>query len=67
VLAQAAQRSCGCPIPGGAQGQAGWGPGQPEPVGGKQPMAEGWKWMIFKAPSNPNHSMILVVLNALRG
>jgi len=33
-MAQAAQRSCGCPIPGGAQGQLGWGPGQPEPVGG---------------------------------
>jgi len=30
VLAQAAQRGCGCPIPGGVQGQAGWGPGQPE-------------------------------------
>jgi len=29
VLAQAAQR---CPIPEGAQGQAGWGPGQPELV-----------------------------------
>jgi len=23
-----------CPIPGGAQGQGGWGPGQPELVGG---------------------------------
>jgi len=22
--------SCGCPIPGGVQGQAGWGPGQPD-------------------------------------
>jgi len=22
--------SCGCPIPGGAQGHIGWGPGQPE-------------------------------------
>jgi len=29
ALAQAAQRSCGCPIPGGAQGQVGWSPGQP--------------------------------------
>ena len=29
VLAQAAQRGCGCPIPGGVQGQVGWGPGQP--------------------------------------
>ena len=27
-MAQAAQRGCGCPIPGYAQGQAGWGPGQ---------------------------------------
>ena len=29
VLAQAAQRGCGCSIPGGVQGQGGWGPGQP--------------------------------------
>ena len=28
VLAQAAQRGCKCPIPGGVQGQVGWGPGQ---------------------------------------
>ena len=28
ALAQVAQRSCGCPIPGGVQGQAGWGLGQ---------------------------------------
>ena len=26
----AAQRSCGCPISGGDQGQVGWGPGQPD-------------------------------------
>jgi len=25
---------CVCPIPGGAQDQVGWGPGQPELVGG---------------------------------
>ena len=24
ALAQVAQRSCGCPLPGSAQGQAGW-------------------------------------------
>jgi len=24
-----AQRGCGCPVPGGVQGHAGWGPGQP--------------------------------------
>ena len=29
VLEQAAQRGCGCPIPGGVEGQVGWGPGQP--------------------------------------
>ena len=29
VLEQAAQRGCGCPVPGGVQGQVGWGPGQP--------------------------------------
>jgi len=28
----AAQRSCRCPIPGGAQGQVEWGPAQPELV-----------------------------------
>jgi len=29
VLEQAVQRGCGYPILGGAQGQIGWGPGQP--------------------------------------
>ena len=29
MLAQAAQRGRGCPIPGGVQGQVGWGPEQP--------------------------------------
>jgi len=29
VLERAAQRGCGCPIPGGVQDQVGWGPGQP--------------------------------------
>ena len=44
MLAQAAQRGCGCPITGGVQGNAKWGPGQPDllldpevgnPVGGR--------------------------------
>jgi len=48
ALAQAAQRSCGCPIPGGIHG---WGRGQPELVS--------WSWVGFKAHSNPCHSMIL--------
>ena len=29
VLEQAAQRGCGCFVPRGVQGQAGWAPGQP--------------------------------------
>ena len=29
MLEQAAQRGCGCPVPGDVQGQVGWGPGQP--------------------------------------
>ena len=29
VLAQAAQRGCGCLVPRGVQGQVGWAPGQP--------------------------------------
>ena len=34
ALAQAAQRSCGCPLPGRVQGQVGWGFGQPGLVEG---------------------------------
>ena len=45
MLEQAAQRGCGCPIPGGVQGQVGWGPGQPGLVlnveVGALPMAAG--------------------------
>ena len=32
MLEQAAQGGYGCPIPGGVQGQVGWGPGQPSLV-----------------------------------
>ena len=32
ALAQAAQRGCGCHIPGGVHSQVGWGPGQPVPM-----------------------------------
>ena len=37
----AAQRSCGCPIHGSTQGWAGWGPGQPELVGGSPAHSRG--------------------------
>ena len=34
ALAQTVQGSCGCPVPGHVQGQAGWGFGQPGLLGG---------------------------------
>lgn len=39
ALAQVAHGSCGCFVPGSAQGQVKWGLGQPELVGGNQHMA----------------------------
>ena len=33
VLGLAAQRSCGCPLPGSVQGQVGWSSEQPGLVG----------------------------------
>ena len=41
ALAQAAQRSCGCPSPRGGQGQAEWGPAQPEPADGSSAHVSG--------------------------
>jgi len=32
TLAQAAQRSCGCPLPGRVQGQVGWSSEEPDLV-----------------------------------
>jgi len=65
VLAQAAQRGCGCPVPGGVQGQVAWGPGQPGlvlnvEVGGPACGRGGWRITILEVPSNPGHSMILI-------
>jgi len=48
-----------CAIPGGAQSQVGWGPGQPELVVASLPTAWGWGWVGFEVPSNPNLSMIV--------
>lgn len=52
ALAQAAQRSCGCPIPGDVQGWLGVGPGQPElvsdnPVHGR---GHGTGWSLTSFP-----------------
>ena len=41
ALAQAAKKCCGYPIPGGIQLQAGWGPGQPDLVGGSPAQGRG--------------------------
>jgi len=56
---QAAQRRNGCPIPEGVQGWFGWSPGQPDLMGGNQSMIDFWRLVVFKAPSNLSHSMIL--------
>ena len=62
VLEQTAQRGCSCPIPGGVQGQVGWGHGQPGLVNGEvggPAWQGGWRFMILEVPSNPGHSVIL--------
>ena len=59
ALAQAAQRSCGCPLPGRAQGQVGRGCEQPGLVERVLAHGRGWNWMICEVPSCPNHAMIL--------
>ena len=62
VVEWAAQRSCGCPVPGGVQGQVGWGGGQPGLVNGEvggPVWPGGWRFMIVEVPSNPGHSVIL--------
>ena len=58
--------SCGCPIPGGVQGQVGWGPRQPGlvlnvQVGGPAcgGVGVGWRFMILEDPSNRGHSVSL--------
>ena len=42
-----------CPNPGGTQGQVGWGPGQPELVGGSPAHGRGWGWVGFRVLSKP--------------
>ena len=42
TLAQVAQRSCGCPLPGSVQGQVGWSSEQPGLVEGVPARVGGW-------------------------
>lgn len=52
-MEQFAQRSCGCPIPGGIQGIVGWEPVQPDMVSGNFACGrKGWNQIVFKFPSN---------------
>lgn len=55
AVAQAAPRSWGCPIPGSAQGQAGWGLGfgQPGLMEGVPAHGRGWNWVVVKGPFQP--------------
>ena len=46
-------------IPGGVQGQAGWGSGQPDLVGGSPACSRGLELGDLQGPFNPSHSVIL--------
>jgi len=56
-LEQVAQGGCGCPIPGGIQGQAGSGSGQPGPVAGDPAHSRGgetrWSLWFFSTQAIP--------------
>ena len=47
------------PIPEDIQGQAGWGPGQPHPLGGSPAHSRAVEPIVFKVSSNLSHSTIL--------
>jgi len=47
-----------CPIPGGIQAQVGWGPGQPELLGGSPAHGRGLGLVGFGIPANPSHFVI---------
>ena len=66
VLEQLPREAVDAPsIPGGVQGQVGWGPGQPGlvlhvEVSGPAYGVGGWSFVIFDVPSNPSHSVIVL-------
>ena len=53
TLEQVAQGGCGCPIPGGIQGQAGYGSGQPGLVVGDPAHSRGLKLDDHCGPFRP--------------
>jgi len=61
TLEQVAQGGRGCPIPGGIQGQAGCGSGQPGLVVGNPAHSRGLKLDGHCVIFNPGHSMVLIL------
>jgi len=59
TLEQVSQGGCGCPIPGGFQGQAGCGFGLSCLVAGDPAHSRVVETMIIMILFNPGHSMIL--------
>lgn len=61
ALAQGAQGSCECPIPEGIKDQVGWGPGQPDLVGGSPNHSRvdgiGWVWKFL--PTKPFYNSVI--------
>ena len=55
--------SCGCPIPGRAPGQAGWGWEQPG-LGGVPARGRGWDDMTFKGPIQPQPACDFMIRRA---
>jgi len=58
----------GCPeavdaLTRGVRGQAGWGCEQPGLEGGIPACSRGWDEVVWKVPSNTNHSVILWLLS----
>ena len=60
----AAQRSSECPIPDDIQGQVGWGPGQPELVGGNSPPQHRVRagWAVRSLPTQAIQRLLLYAL-----
>ena len=53
TLEQVAQRGCGCPLPGGLQGQPGWGFEQPGLEGGVPAYSRGLELRDLKGIFQP--------------
>jgi len=67
ALAQVAQRSCGCPLPGSVQGQAGQGFEQPGLVEGVPAHGRGVRLDDLQGPFQPKPFCNSVICVAMRG